>query len=237
MTAADLRGSYSIYSDEYKPSVKRSLFFAIKSGVGRSPFGRLLFPIRFVPRPDVALLNLGCGLSHFEGWCNAEFFSFRRGPGRPDWMLDFRYPLSCPSDYWEGIFSEHALEHLHPSDALTLLRELHRILKPGAFLRIVVPDLDIYLAYAAGRLEDPESRAYLESRWPTGAEAIWAVTSNFGHASTWNAELLIRLLHEAGFAEARRVAYDEGSDQRLIKDSAKRRPESLYVEARKSAQW
>jgi SAM-dependent methyltransferase len=43
---------------------------------------------------------------------------------------------------FDGVYCSHALEHLHPQDALTALREFHRVLIPGGFVTIIVPDLE-----------------------------------------------------------------------------------------------
>jgi hypothetical protein len=94
------------------------------------------------------LLNLGCGQNGQEGYVNADFFRLRnRGACPGFWGVDRRYPLHCPDNHWAGVFTEHTLEHLHPAHVLALLRELHRTMQPGAWLRIVVPDLSRYVDY------------------------------------------------------------------------------------------
>lgn len=181
---------------------------------------------RSVPKPiagSPALLNLGCGGNRYAGWCNADFYVFNPRAVPPDWMLDLRYPLHCPNDVWDGVFSEHALEHLYPVDAIRLVTEIFRTMKPGAVFRCVVPDLDKYLAF----------EGVFGEKWRSQAEAIWSLTSNWGHMSTWNAELLIRILQEAGFIDIQKCEFMQGRDERLLKDMPERAWESLYVEARK----
>lgn len=103
----------------YQISFKEILDFEIKSFCGR------LF---LNSKPDVIssnnnLLNLGCGSSKFEGWINADFFAFR-SKEKPDWMLDLRYPLNCDDNVWDGVFSEHTLEHLYPDQAERLIQSI-----------------------------------------------------------------------------------------------------------------
>jgi predicted SAM-dependent methyltransferase len=219
--------SWSSACRAFDPTPGRVLGFETLALAGRLFLSR---PPPEPPGPDARLLNVGCGVRPLPGWVNADFFRwvFWRTP--PDfWAVDLRRPLPCPDAHWDGAFCEHTLEHLHTSDARRLLRELRRTLRPGAWLRIVVPDLRRYVEYYEGAIPDP----LFAERWPRRAEAIGALTQSYGHRSVWDAELACAELREAGFVEQRVVGYGEGSDPRLIRDASERRWESLYVEARK----
>jgi hypothetical protein len=111
------------------------------------------------------------------------------------------------------------------------MREMLRTLRPGAWVRIILPDLGRFIDFYNGDRREPEFVA----RFAHGAEAISFLTQNFGHESAWDGALLQAVLSELGFANARIVQFGEGSDPRLIKDSPGRRWESLYVEAQKPA--
>ncbi|NVN92176.1 MAG: methyltransferase domain-containing protein [Desulfuromonadales bacterium] len=99
------------------------------------------------------MLNLGCGVRTHADWINI------------DWSLKLRLSnipvlrgfVDCPSgimihDLRKGIpfgdtaadvvYASHVLEHLHKNHAGSFLREIHRVLKPGGTVRIVVPDLE-----------------------------------------------------------------------------------------------
>ncbi len=177
-------------------------------------------------------LHLGCGNKKIENWVNADFFAdlkfWKLKKNRPDWMVDLRFPLNCDDNVWDGIFSEHTLEHLYPIDVLNLLTELYRTMKPGAWLRISVPDLKKYLDYYNKKQNE---RTF--SQWSTGCEAIRALTQNFGHISVWDAELLGSLLEKAGFVKIEEVTFGQGTEQLLIHDKEERKWESLYMEAQK----
>jgi predicted SAM-dependent methyltransferase len=43
---------------------------------------------------------------------------------------------------FDAVYTSHALEHLNTHDAAQALREFHRILKPGGFALVIVPDLE-----------------------------------------------------------------------------------------------
>ncbi|MCP4392978.1 MAG: methyltransferase domain-containing protein [Alphaproteobacteria bacterium] len=174
-------------------------------------------------------LNLGCGQQKQDAWVNADFFSYLK-KDKPDWELDFRFPMKCDDNVWDGVFCEHALEHLYPNHALDLLKEVKRTLKPGKRLRLTVPDLDKAIKYYNGK-EMPEK--YSE-RWPTGAEAVRSISQNWGHISLWNCELLTEFLKEAGFQNIKQVECKKGTDKKLLIDVEARQWETLYIEAQKS---
>lgn len=214
---------YSLYSTKYQMNLRGLMSFELKSFFGR------LFLKRKPPVIDLTtnLLHLGSGSNFFEGWVNADFFrpKFWKAP-KSLWMLDLRYPLCCDSDYWDGIFTEHTLEHLYPTDARNLLGELLRTLRPKHWLRICVPDLGRYINYYLG---SPSHENF--ARWSTGAEAIRALTQNWGHRSVWDSQLLGLTLRQVGFVNVRQAEFMKGADKRLLKDNEARRYESLCMEA------
>lgn len=192
---------------------------------------------RIQPTQAPALLDLGAGEHRTEGWIHVDFFRLsslcfwrrRRAKPFPDVQADLRYPLDCRSDSIDGVFCSHTLEHLQPHAALALLGEVFRVLKPGAWLRIGVPDLEKYVAFYAGNLGLPGFEVFC-----SGAEAIGYLTQGHGHRSVWDGRTLARELCDAGFVEVRRVAFGrEGTDRRLIQEAPHREWETLIMEARK----
>jgi hypothetical protein len=175
------------------------------------------------------LLNLCAGLNCYDEFVNADFYNLRGTLGRPNfWGVDLRRPLKCPDAYWDGIFSEHTLEHLAPDDALHLLNELRRVLKVNAWLRIVVPDIGKYVSFYCGK---PSHERF--NRWKSKAAALQSVSHGYQHRSVWDWELLNEALVKAGFRCVSACRFGEGTDKRLLKDTSAREYESLYVEAQK----
>ncbi|CAM2060583.1 Methyltransferase domain-containing protein [Desulfovibrionales bacterium] len=209
----------------YGPTWMHLLTFEIKSRLGRLLWRRP--PPLTTTGPN--LLNLGCGDRFVEGWINADFFCgfrFWRSNQRPDWMWDFRFPLPCPDAVFDGIFSEHVIEHLYPHHVLALLNELRRVLKPHSWLRITVPDLSKYVAFYISR------NAHF-GEWTSGCEAIRALTQDWGHVSVWDISLLRRYLTAAGFTKIVERSFQEGDNPRLLLDDPKRVEETMYCEALK----
>jgi len=88
------------------------------------------------------LLNLGCGTVHEPGFINVDAF------GNPDFIWDLEVtPFPWPDNSVDGIQMRHVLEHL--DNWWECFEECARILRPGGFLRIHVPDAssDTALAY------------------------------------------------------------------------------------------
>lgn len=183
-----------------------------------------------VPGPNT--LNLGCGPHIFPGWVNADDYAvkrrFQERGFRPNWKLDITRKWRCPDSHWDGVFTEHVIEHVTYSEAVAVFEECLRTLKSGAWIRISVPDVGKYARYYCW-----ERPAANFSDFPEPALAISFVTQMHMHRSTWDAALMTRVLTEVGFVDSRPVSFGIGSDPRLIRDDADKRHESLYVEARK----
>lgn len=186
-------------------------------------------------------LNLGCGTNILDGFVNADFFTTRG----IDFAADLRYPLRIADNSFDGIICEHTLEHLTYDEVARLLKECHRVLKPGGILRIAVPDLSIFIHhYCADDREwfarweqlmfigstDPE-RA--KRRLQTPMEALSFVTQEYGHVSSWDIETLSAYLGRSGFYSVTQRQFRKGACSELLYDldSEDRKLVSLYVEA------
>lgn len=196
-----------------------------------SLFGRLFFNLKPRNKFYYKYLNLGCGYTYFKGWTNADFFHFpirfwRKQKPIPDWMLDIRYPINCKDNYWDGIFTEHTIEHITHKAAFNLFKEFYRTLRPGGVLRIIVPDIE-----TAIRFYNNETLSLYYNEKFEGAEAIWEVTQNYQHKSVWDAALLTKFLYAAGFTTVYKTSFGIGSNRHLCIDQSDRKEYSLYVEA------
>lgn len=202
-----------------------------------SLIGRAFFSKKPPTKGEINILHLGCGDAYIKEFINADFFYLRWLPWRDkskyDWLLDFRYPLPCLNDYWDGVYTEHTIEHLTLSDNLKLFKELYRTMKKESWIRICVPGLDEVLnAYTDNPTEDAK-KYLLKYPYTSKAEAIHSLTQQYGHQSVWDEKLFIEYLGCAGFKNCKKVSFKNGSDERLIKDSEERMIGSMYFEAQK----
>lgn len=225
-----------------RPELIQILLFEITSWVGRTFLKKRTKIIPKGKLQESSLLDLGVGDNYNNDWINADFFKvpelkrlkfWKKYPSRPkpDLILDLRYPIKCPDSCVDGIYCGHTLEHLYPYDAINLLREIFRILKPYCWLRINVPDIEKYVNFYINK---NKNRTPEFSQFKTGCEAISVVTQNYGHHSAWDKVLLTKALKYVGFINIKKVKFGkEGADKRLIKEDEVRRWETLVIEAQK----
>lgn len=126
-------------------------------------------------------LHLGCGLVTPAGWLNVDgSFNARvarfpvvrkslaalgvisKSSANVNWAKnvvhhDVRKRLPWRDGSFEAVYASHLLEHLHLSEGMALLRECHRVLRPGGVIRIVVPDLESAIRDYVERREHAET--------------------------------------------------------------------------------
>jgi len=207
-------------------------------------------------------LNLGCGQAPTEGWLNYDNSPAVRlsrwpalakalaatglvSPGTAQFArfcraADIRHADACRLPHAAGtvdaIYACHMIEHLDRDEAWRFVEECRRVLRPGGVLRLAVPDLArLARLYANdGDAEAFMARLQVDLDRPRGllARLSRLLTGGRGHHWMYDGASLVRMLGDAGFAEAivlpagrTRIA-DPG---RL--DLAERAEDSVYVEA------
>ena len=79
-------------------------------------------------------LHLGCGCVKKEGWINVD----SQARVNPDVVTDLsQFPWPFESNSADEIYSSHVFEHI--VDAVGVMNECFRILKPGGTLEVIVP--------------------------------------------------------------------------------------------------
>lgn len=166
------------------------------------------------------LLNLGGGGNIIEGALTADL------DPRADTYMNLAKPLPFADASIDLIFTEEFIEHISKADAAIMLRECHRVLKPGGVLRVATPDLD-----------------WLGASVSAGIIPCDLVNSTFyehGHRYIYSRAEMLAALVAAGFTEARHSTYkDPASELGFLDSHADRFSHdpllSQYVEARRSA--
>ena len=208
-------------------------------------------------------LNLGCGQVAPASWQNYDS-SWHAQLSKAKWLLNAARTLHLVSDsHWpdnvtyldlnkrwpfpsahaDAVYASHVFEHLSPASANLFLAEALRVLKPGAPIRLVVPDL---LEHARAYIENSGTPAATEEfLWAinmhlpnhrNGVHALYNWVNGFPavHKCMYDRYSLTALLEKAGFVSIHIAARGES---KLISDvgvlEASGYPLSLYIEASK----
>ncbi len=83
-------------------------------------------------------LNLGCGSRFHSDWQNINFTS----SGSEVLAANLNEGIPFPDDSYDVVYLSHLLEHFNKGAALRFLQECFRVMKIGAIIRVVVPDLE-----------------------------------------------------------------------------------------------
>ncbi|MBP7460400.1 MAG: methyltransferase domain-containing protein [Candidatus Delongbacteria bacterium] len=210
---------------------------------------------------DSVKLNLGCGYYQIiDGWINLDYmshywyryflqfpkhllhaFGWYRNPTWPDQQKFFRQvinhnilngiPLS--DQRAEFIYASHFLEHFTRDEGLFILRECYRVLQSGGTLRLVVPDLALFIQ--AYRIPDPGFIRYLADRYPEfsgiedGTDALNTIVHAAGHRYIHDFQKLRQMGGACGFSSIQRKGH---ADSRLneLNRMELLRQENLVVE-------
>ena len=175
----------------------------------------------------VRRLNWGCGPSPRAGWTNSDRVW---GPAI-DLVCDIRDGLPVPDDTFDYVVSIHALNQVPFGEAVPVLEELRRVLRPGGALRLSVPDLDraidAYRRGDRGYFLVPDSDA-VSVGGKLSVQMTWYGTTRL----LLTYDFLAELLGKARFTDIRPCGFGRTqSPYPGIVELDDRERESLFVEA------
>jgi predicted SAM-dependent methyltransferase len=133
--------------------------------------------------------------------------------------LNLNRSLPYPADSVDAIYASHVWEHLHLNVAKRITVECARILKPGGILRVVVPDVRVFIKTyqesdaddAAVRLNEALGYQDLERVDSLFRRFYVALTQLHQHKFMYDDKYLIRVFVESGFVHvSRRECFDSG---------------------------
>jgi SAM-dependent methyltransferase len=145
-------------------------------------------------------LHLGCGKHYLNDFVNLDG-NFQRSV---DFIVDARAGLPLPDQSMQFVYSCHMLEHVLVDDALKILGEVHRVLKPGGYARFTLPDFRFVFEILNGT-EYQYPRPF-RSR---DGQAISFLFCDGQHKFAYSAESLRELATPLGFSRIEAAGPDD----------------------------
>ena len=192
-------------------------------------------PLVHLPIGDDKLkVNVGSFTTMFHhGWINLDiiplhdfakqyFFKFVQH--------DARQKLPFGDHTVDLMYSCHFLEHLTHDEGVSFLKECKRIMKPGAVMRLILPDAELltnmYKTKQLGNLDELNDGAAASQ---SQGGKLWAFLFE-GHHAAYDWETSQWIASEAGFSKIERKAFRQGTPQ-ILRETLDLLPEiSIYLE-------
>jgi predicted SAM-dependent methyltransferase len=163
-------------------------------------------------------LQIGAGHNPLPGWLCTDIAPVHPGIA----FLDATQSFPLPDNSFDVISNEHMIEHISYDHGQFMLRECHRVLKPGGRIRVATPDLQVLLALNTAP-SAPLAARYL--RWITErflpgrpVHPVFVINNafrNWGHQFLYDAEILKAALEQTGFTKVTRQVPGQSPDPAL----------------------
>jgi SAM-dependent methyltransferase len=149
-------------------------------------------------------LNLGCGDKILNDYINVDLIDERAGK-KPNIMCDIRKLHVFSNDYADEILAVHVVEHFWRWEVVDILKEWHRVLKPGGKLILECPNFE---TACKEFLKDPDKYS---SSGKDGQRTMWVFYGDPAwrdplmiHRWGYTPRSLAKLMHEVGFIQLKK---------------------------------
>lgn len=171
--------------------------------------------------PGPVRLHLGCGGQRWRDFINVDLFPAEAGvPDSSrdgciaDVFADIRR-LALANNTVDEMFTSHVIEHFPRWQALEMLTDWHRMLRPGGQLVVEMPDFwrcVLWLFHPSARKRKLARSQFYGNQW----DELDFET----HRYVWSGKEFAAALREVGFAEVRvghrTETHHRGRDMRVV---------------------
>jgi predicted SAM-dependent methyltransferase len=174
---------------------------------------------RYFTANQVRKLQIGAHSCMLAGWLNTDLYP----QSLLSVTLDATKAFPFPDGSFDYVFSEHQLEHISYDDAMVMLRECHRILRPGGKIRLALPSLDRLVQLIGPTRTEAQGRyirhvtniCYPKVQKPNPCFAINAAFMNWGHKFLYDRATLSCTLEAIGFTGVQFFVPGQSDDSNL----------------------
>ena len=140
-----------------------------------------------------------------------------------------KLPTPYTDNQFDGIYSEHFIEHMYKYQGINFFREAFRILKPGGVIRTVWPPYEFVEKLVSDEQLTPDEQNFVASyhkfyvvnhnfagkghskRSLREQCAIGLLYQNGEHLYVWSKKEMIEVLNDIGFARVKECGYMQSS--------------------------
>lgn len=179
-------------------------------------------------------VNIGAGPTGKKDWVNIDMDNHKN----ISFVYDCRRNLPFRNSTVARIRCEHVLEHLDLNKEVYLfLKECLRSLQKNGVLRIIVPDIEIFInAYYKKDVNEWGKLGWNINKLPDGMKTPAYILNHVfrqdgEHKFGYDFETLELILKEIGFSKVIKQSFQKSIDNQLIDDHPEHQTYSIYVDA------
>ncbi len=168
--------------------------------------------------------NLGCGLKIYQNFLNVGYWSqlqnevlYKDLNDTTDTVMfnhDLRNGVPAADNSLDLVYHSHMLEHLNYEDGIKFLKECYRVLKPGAKMRALVPDIELWInSYTQNNkffFEQYRKYGGIDpSIYHTKGAVFMGMLHNHEHKFGYDYDSLSWVLNHVGFSQVNKTLYGD----------------------------